>query len=590
MGSEKMLTITREARAWVIFAAMENFLVSARKYRPITFHSVVGQETITGTLKNSIRNNHLAQAFLFCGPRGVGKTTCARILAKTINCLNLTADTEPCNSCESCMGFNRSASFNIHELDAASNNSVDDIRALIEQVRFAPQIGKYGVYIIDEVHMLSSAAFNAFLKTLEEPPRHAIFILATTERHKILPTILSRCQVFTFNRIKVDDIAHHLEYVAKSENIEAETDALHVIAQKADGGLRDALSMFDQIVSYSGGSALTYQAAIENLNVLDYDYFFKATDAFTQGNFSESLLLLNQVLVKGFDLANFIGGLSEHFRNLLVCTDAVTLPLLEVSSGVKSRYQSQSQQCGPVALIRGIDLLNQTEIGLKSSRNTRLSAELAMLKLCGLFRPDSLPEPEKKSPEVSTAPRDKAPDSRPVSAETTAKQPVINLRGVSPVRSTISIKKHLETRDEQPQGQEKKEEVSHSITEALPNEPFDQENLEKFWLQYADKLQQEGKFSLRGTLTISKPELRDAFQVWYQVQNESQLKEMETGKHELTAFLQKQLKNYSIRIQLNKSEVPIKTRPYTPEEKLRALEEKNPHVAALRKKLGLNPS
>ena len=561
---------------------MENFLVSARKYRPVTFRSVVGQETITNTLKNSIRSNHLAQAFLFCGPRGVGKTTCARILAKTVNCLNLSEDTEPCNACESCLGFNQSASFNIHELDAASNNSVDDIRALIEQVRFAPQIGKYGVYIIDEVHMLTTSAFNAFLKTLEEPPRHAIFILATTERHKILPTILSRCQVFTFNRIKVDDISSHLEYVAKSENIQAETDALHVIAQKADGGLRDALSMFDQIVSYSGGSTITYKSAIENLNVLDYDYFFRATDTFIQGSYSDTLMLLNEVLTKGFDLGNFLSGLSEHFRNLLVCWDAVTLPLLEVSAGVKSRYQSQSQQCGPLALIRGIDLISQTEISLKSARNSRLSAELGMLKLCGIFKPE--PQPEKKTPDVSPA----APAPVAQKPEEPAKQPVINLRGVSPVRSTISIRKHLDKNDETVDTSSNQQ-PTHSITEQLPEDSFDLEALLQHWEKYTEKLRVEGKFSLCSSLTITQPQLLEGFQIGYMVQNESQLRELENGKHDLTTYLQKQLRNFSLKIQLSKSEMPIKTRPFTADEKLKALEEMNPHVASLRKKLGLNP-
>jgi DNA polymerase-3 subunit gamma/tau len=561
---------------------MDNFLVSARKYRPVTFRSVVGQETITNTLKNSIRSNHLAQAFLFCGPRGVGKTTCARILAKTVNCLNLSEDTEPCNACESCLGFNQSASFNIHELDAASNNSVDDIRALIEQVRFAPQIGKYGVYIIDEVHMLTTSAFNAFLKTLEEPPRHAIFILATTERHKILPTILSRCQVFTFNRIKVDDISSHLEYVAKSENIQAETDALHVIAQKADGGLRDALSMFDQIVSYSGGSTITYKSAIENLNVLDYDYYFRATDTFIQGSYSDTLMLLNEVLTKGFDLGNFLSGLSEHFRNLLVCWDAVTLPLLEVSAGVKSRYQSQSQQCGPLALIRGIDLISQTEISLKSARNSRLSAELGMLKLCGIFKPE--PQPEKKTPDVSPA----APAPVAQKPEEPAKQPVINLRGVSPVRSTISIRKHLDKNDETVDTSSNQQ-PTHSITEQLPEDSFDLEALLQHWEKYTEKLRVEGKFSLCSSLTITQPELLDGYQIAFMVQNESQLRELENGKHDLTTYLQKQLRNFSLRIQLSKSEMPIKTRPFTADEKLKALEEMNPHVASLRKKLGLNP-
>jgi DNA polymerase-3 subunit gamma/tau len=572
---------------------MEQFLVSARKYRPGTFKSVVGQQTITNTLKNSIRNNHLAQAFLFCGPRGVGKTTCARILAKTINCLNLTEDTEPCNTCESCTGFNRSASFNIHELDAASNNSVDDIRALIEQVRFAPQIGQYGVYIIDEVHMLSTAAFNAFLKTLEEPPRHAIFILATTERHKILPTILSRCQVFTFNRILVDDIASHLEYVAQSENIKAEPEALHVIAQKADGGLRDALSMFDQIVSYSGGDSVTYQLAIQNLNVLDFDYYFKLTDAFSQGSFSQALLILDDILSHGFDLGNLLSGLSEHFRNLLVCTDAATLPLLEVSAGVKSRYQSQSHGCGPVALIRGIDLLNQTEINLKSARNGRLAAELSFLKLCGLFNPSVLPnEPEKKKDEPARLAQNEArtiQGNTPTQAE---EKPVVQaLRGITAIRPTVSIKKHLNPQSEEsPKSKEVEELVTdHSVREDLPNEAFGKDELIASWNTYAESMRVAGKQALCGNLTIGKPELAENYQVHYQVQNESQLRELENSKHELVQYLQKSLKNYSIRLHLNKAEAPIKTRPYTPEEKLKAMEEKNPHISLLRKSLGLNP-
>jgi DNA polymerase-3 subunit gamma/tau len=572
---------------------MEQFLVSARKYRPSTFKSVVGQQTITNTLKNSIRNNHLAQAFLFCGPRGVGKTTCARILAKTINCLNLTEDTEPCNTCESCAGFNRSASFNIHELDAASNNSVDDIRALIEQVRFAPQIGQYGVYIIDEVHMLSTAAFNAFLKTLEEPPKHAIFILATTERHKILPTILSRCQVFTFNRILVDDIASHLEYVAQSEQITAEPEALHVIAQKADGGLRDALSMFDQIVSYSGGDSITYQLAIQNLNVLDFDYYFKLTDGFVSGSFSQVLLVLDDILAHGFDLGNLLSGLSEHFRNLLVCTDAATLPLLEVSNSVKSRYQSQSHACGPVALIRGIDLLNQTEIGLKSARNSRLSAELAFLKLCGTFNPNILAtEQEKKKDEpTSVISANSNSVSSNASVVNTDKTVVQALRGITAIRPTVSIKKHLSQTE---QVSEKSNEIDiasneHSVREDLPDEPFDLDALIQCWSTYAETMRNAGRQALCGNLTIGKPELNERYEVCYSVQNESQLRELESSKHELVQYLQKALKNYSIRLILTKSDAPIKTRPYTPEEKLKAMEEKNPNIAKLRKALGLNP-
>ncbi|MDQ3051395.1 MAG: DNA polymerase III subunit gamma/tau, partial [Bacteroidota bacterium] len=323
---------------------MDHFVVSARKYRPSTFNTVVGQPAITSTLKNAIKSKHLAQAFLFCGPRGVGKTTCARILAKTINCTNLTADTEGCNECESCVSFNNGQSLNIFELDAASNNSVDDMRTLVDQVRYAPQSGNYKIYIIDEVHMLSAAAFNAFLKTLEEPPSYAIFILATTEKHKIIPTILSRCQIFDFNRITIDDIASHLQYIASSENVKAEPEALHLIAQKADGALRDALSIFDQIVSFAG-SEVTYKNVIDNLNILDYEYYFKITDYLITGDFSGALLLLNEIIDDGFDVHHFISGLSSHFRDLLVCKDVQTITLLEVSDRTKDRYKAQSKQC-----------------------------------------------------------------------------------------------------------------------------------------------------------------------------------------------------------------------------------------------------
>ncbi|WP_224999527.1 DNA polymerase III subunit gamma/tau [Cesiribacter sp. SM1] len=359
---------------------MENFVVSARKYRPSTFKSVVGQSHITTTLKNAIRNNHLAQAFLFCGPRGVGKTTCARILAKTINCQNLQADTEPCNECESCKSFNASSSFNIHELDAASNNSVDDIRNLVEQVRYAPQSGKYKIYIIDEVHMLSNAAFNAFLKTLEEPPSYAIFILATTEKHKIIPTILSRCQIFDFNRIQVEDISNHLQWIAEKETIETEQEALHLIAQKADGALRDALSIFDLIVTFSG-SKVTYQQTISNLHILDYDYYFKVTDALLQQNMSEALLLFDEILRQGFDGHNFIVGLSEHFRNLLVCKDEATIRLLQVSQQIQQRYAGQSQQASLSFLLSALNIASGCDGSYKGSKNQRLHVELALLKM-----------------------------------------------------------------------------------------------------------------------------------------------------------------------------------------------------------------
>ena len=344
---------------------------------------MVGQRALTTTLKNAIATQKLAHAYLFCGPRGVGKTTCARIFAKTINCMTPTADGEACNQCESCVAFNEQRSYNIHELDAASNNSVDDIRQLVEQVRIPPQIGKYKVYIIDEVHMLSASAFNAFLKTLEEPPRHAIFILATTEKHKILPTILSRCQIYDFNRISVEDTVNHLSYVASKEGISAEPEALNVIAMKADGGMRDALSIFDQVVSFTGGN-ITYKSVIDNLNVLDYEYYFRLTDCFLANKVSDALLLFNDVLNKGFDGSHFITGLSSHFRDLLVGKDPVTLPLLEVGASIRQRYQEQAQKCPLPFLYKAMKLCNECDLNYRISKNKRLLVELTLIQVAQL--------------------------------------------------------------------------------------------------------------------------------------------------------------------------------------------------------------
>ena len=370
----------QEAQAAVF---MENFIVSARKYRPESFRTVIAQDSITSTLKNAIRTNQLAHAYLFCGPRGVGKTTCARIFAKTINCSSLTADNEACNECESCVAFNKSRSYNIHELDAASNNSVDDIRNLIDQVRIPPQIGNYSVYIIDEVHMLSAQAFNAFLKTLEEPPRHAIFILATTEKHKILATILSRCQIFDFNRIKVGDIVKYLEYVATSEGVVIEHSALSVIAGKADGAMRDALSIFDQIVSFSGRE-ITYQDVITNLNVLDYEYYFRLTGLLLKNEIAECLMIFNEVLDKGFEGQHFINGLASHFRDLLVSRDPVTLQLLEVAGDIREQYKAQAAICPPEFLFEAIRLSSECDYQYKTSQNKRLSVELALIRIAQL--------------------------------------------------------------------------------------------------------------------------------------------------------------------------------------------------------------
>jgi DNA polymerase III subunit gamma/tau len=363
---------------------MENFVVSARKYRPQLFDSVVGQSHITTTLKNAIRTNHLAQAFLFCGPRGVGKTTCARILAKTINCQNLTQEAEACGTCESCVSFQNNASFNIHELDAASNNSVDDIRNLIDQVRYPPSSGKYSIYIIDEVHMLSTSAFNAFLKTLEEPPSYAIFILATTEKHKILPTILSRCQIFDFNRIQIADMTNHLSNIAAKEGIIAELEALELIAQKADGGLRDALSMFDLNVTFSKDNVLKYAEVLDNLHILDYDYYFRMTEALLKANISDTFLLFDEILKKGFDGHQFIVGLLEHLRNLMVCKDPVTVRLLQVSNSVQQKYLAQSAEAPYSFLMSGLSVGATCDMNYKAAKNQKLHVEICLLKLANI--------------------------------------------------------------------------------------------------------------------------------------------------------------------------------------------------------------
>ena len=423
---------------------MENFVVSARKYRPITFDTVVGQGSITNTLKNAIRNNTLAQAFLFCGPRGVGKTTCARIMAKTINCLNPTENMEACNECESCRAFNNNASFNIYELDAASNNSVEDIRSLVDQVRIPPQIGQYKVYIIDEVHMLSAAAFNAFLKTLEEPPAYAKFILATTEKHKIIPTILSRCQIFDFKRITVDDIAKHLAYVAQNEGVNAEPEALNIIAQKADGALRDALSIFDQMVSFSGKN-ITYKDVIDNLNVLDYDYYFQIVDHILRGETSDILLILNDIISKGFEPQHFVSGMGNHLRSLMVCKDPATVQLLEVSEQLRQRYLAQSQACPMPFLIRALEINNKCDIDYRAANNKRLHLEIALLKMCALCsqalnmptaqaQPAQMPQNRPAQPVNPTVPSGVSTGS--TSAATKVPEPVVTTKVPEPAVTT----------------------------------------------------------------------------------------------------------------------------------------------------------
>lgn len=425
---------------------MENYIVSARKYRPSDFKSVVGQSHITTTLQNAIKTNQLAQAFLFCGPRGVGKTTCARILAKTINCTNPTKDMEACNECESCRSFNDNAAFNIVELDAASNNSVEDIRALVDQVRIPPQGGKYKVYIIDEVHMLSNQAFNAFLKTLEEPPSYAKFILATTEKNKIIPTILSRCQIFDFHRINNEDIVEHLDYIAKKENVKADQEALHIIAQKSDGGLRDALSMFDQLVSFTSGN-LTYTNIIENLNILDYDYYFRFVDCLLNSDISNTLLLFDEVLGKGFEGSHFINGLSSHLRSLLVCKDSSTVRLMEASQNIQQKYLQQASLCSSTFILRALDFANTCSIEYRNASNRRLCVELALLKMANIMKKL---QPKTSSPRQCV---EESPKIEKTEEEGPAKQE-------SNKEENIEEKVVTQTKERIIEVEEKKEEVS----------------------------------------------------------------------------------------------------------------------------------
>jgi DNA polymerase-3 subunit gamma/tau len=483
---------------------MENFIVSARKYRPASFDMVIGQDSITNTLKSAIKNKHLAHAYLFCGPRGVGKTTCARIFAKTINCINLGENQEACDKCESCLSFNSLRSFNIHELDAASNNKVEDIRSLNDQVRIPPQIGRYSIYIIDEVHMLSSSAFNAFLKTLEEPPSHAIFILATTEKHKIIPTILSRCQIFDFNRIKIEDIVSRLKFVASKEAITAEDEALHVIGQKADGAMRDALSIFDQIVSLSG-KTITYKDVIDNLNVLDYEYYFKTIDGSLSGDVSSVLLTFNEVLEKGFDGHNFISGLNSHLRDLLVSKDQSTLSLLEATPTVKQRYMKQTERCSVDFLFKALEIGNNCDLSYKTSKNQRLHVELSLIRLSRITgtQPD---EAEKKKPELKQS---DPPDAEiPVpskseiirndvqSAEKKIVIPEQNTGKHDPViekpSKAFSIKDLISEEIKQP------EKTPGKLSTEIQNEPaiskseFTPEGFALAWTEFTDQLKGEG--------------------------------------------------------------------------------------------------
>ena len=585
---------------------MSGFIVSARKYRPESFDTVVGQDTITRTLKNAIRKNQLAHAYLFCGPRGVGKTTCARIFAKTINCLNITAETEACNQCESCASFRESRSFNIHELDAASNNTVDDIRSLTDQVRIPPQIGKYSIYIIDEVHMLSASAFNAFLKTLEEPPHHAIFILATTQKEKIIPTVLSRCQIFDFHRIKVTDIVNHLSYVASSEGVKAGPDVLSIIAQKADGAMRDALSIFDQIVSYSG-KELSYAQIIESLNVLDYEYYFRMTSLFLEGNVADTLILFNEIMEKGFDPHTFLNGLSRHFRDLLVCRDPATIVLLDVADSVRERYLQQSAAASAEFLFLALEVVNQFDIHFRNSRNQRLHTELALIRLCRLINPSGTAT-EKKNPDVKdtgeaarserkktpaysegNTPSDTVAETTSGKQEREKKQPADQKPKVKTKTTTPSIKKVLKGMlEEKSQAGEIPDEPEKNTSTEGSNKLFTAEELETYWKTFAATLE-PAKPRMAITLKNRQLQLMSGHRVAVVFDNTDQLADFNRDvKPGLTDYLKKNLCNDSILIDAAVRETAPEKFIYTPEEKYEFLKQKNPALENLKKTFNLD--
>lgn len=603
---------------------MEPFVVSARKYRPQTFKDVVGQQAITNTLLNAIENNHLAQALLFCGPRGVGKTTCARILAKKIN-EDGTEHTD------------EDFAFNIFELDAASNNSVDDIRNLTDQVRIPPQTGKYKVYIIDEVHMLSQAAFNAFLKTLEEPPKHAIFILATTEKHKIIPTILSRCQIFDFKRITVKDAAEYLKYIAENQEIEADDDALHIIAQKADGAMRDALSIFDRVVSFSG-KKLTRKAVTENLNVLDYDTYFSATDLILAHNIPGLLILFNETLSQGFDGHHFISGLASHFRDLMVCQHQDTIALLEVGEEAKKNYLEQSKKVSNAFLMQGIDIANDCDLKYKSSKNQRLLVELSLMKLASIdfdgqkkkserlgisdflipasfFKGQGNPIPTSKKEEgieaITVNPThttiDRAKTSKPVEANENsvseilvAEPPIeINRPSDEPNKNGDTQKPALNIPSKRVSGlsisslkAKKEHELNRkddTIDERqLPKDAFTEEEMRVHWAEFVEILDKDGRKILASNLNTDIPKLKDQTTLWIELPNGTMKKEVEREQYDLMEFLRQKLNNHFISLTITVNEETAKKFAFTPLEKYEKLREKNPAIDILRKEFDLD--
>ncbi len=588
---------------WNISEYMENYIVSARKYRPTTFESVVGQTNLTQTLRNAITTNHLAQAYLFCGPRGVGKTTCARIFAKTINCLHPTANKEACNECESCRAFNEQRSFNIHELDAASNNSVDNIRMLIEQVRIPPQIGKYSVFIIDEVHMLSKDAFNALLKTLEEPPSYAIFILATTEKNKVIPTILSRCQVYDFSRITVNDIILHLQNIAQKEGVHASEEALNVVAQKADGGMRDALSIFDQLVSFCG-TDITYERTIEILNVLNTDYYFNIVNNALQGKVGDVLLLFNEVMLKGFDALNFIVGLGSHLRNVLVSKNQETVVLLETSDSVKQNYIAQARACNVNFLFKALDIINECDIAYRQSKNKRLTVELALIKICRLTAPQEAPTPAAlassttpaatvQAQKTNTTPKPAQPQSTsvptavpaepnpaPKSPETSKPSPLV--QPATKVPSHISIRPTIQSTPSKSSATTA-DATTPEQPKAKRTTPFTDADLEKVWLTLPSHFSEEervkamlmnAKYQLQGTtvnLILSNHLQEELFHSW---------------KTKLLSYLSDALKNDTVTIQVRVEEQNSGV-SMTMEERYQHMVERNIELDNLKNRLGL---
>lgn len=606
---------------------MSNFVVSARKYRPSRFEDVVGQEHVSRTLKNALINDQLAHAFLFCGPRGVGKTTCARILAKVLNCQNVTADHEPCNTCNSCQSFNENASFNITELDAASNNSVEHIRALIEQVRFQPQQGKYKVFIIDEVHMLSQQAFNAFLKTLEEPPPYAIFILATTEKHKIIPTILSRCQIFDFKRIQIPGMVAHLEKICREEEIQAEPDALHIIAQKADGALRDALSIFDRMVAFSGKN-ITYADVISNLNVLDYDYYFKIVEALLLEDISRVMLVFDDILRKGFDPDIFINGLAEHFRNLLVCKDPETLDLLEAGKNLRDRYAQQAQVTPNMVILTALNIANDCDINYKMARNKRLHVEMALIKMTFIQRATTVqasPPPaatEKKTPELTskaektepqtekpvepTRPEAPEPEETPESAappappkpgeevikeENTPEEIVAEEPAPPPPKPSRPASTRLAVTPQLKGLDALAAEIKAGEQQETPKEALTQEALEKYWNQYIEA--ECDQDSVRTILRAAKLRTQEDHHIVVRVGSvlaENTLRQ----ERVLMDYLRTQFKdnNLTMGIEVDRKmapKMPKRQRPLTPKEKFLKMRDQNPALGELQKRFDLRP-